>query len=488
MKNSPQHESSDVASQPFCVSDLRPAVLKAEYAIEGAICIKADQIALEMKKGKKFPFPELIRCNIGNPFELGKKEITFPRQLIAATECEAVRKSDIFPKEVRDRAQEFLDNISGGLGAYSGGAGHDFVRENVAKFILERDGYPANPNHIILTNGASHAVKRTLEMFIKDTHVGVLVPLPTYPVYTAEIVLRGGIIIPCYLDESEKWKLHVSVLENQYNEAKSNGIDPRILVLINPSNPTGAVMTKNEIECIIRFCEERNVLIMADEVYQNNIYNNERPFVPVRRLVCEMKSKVQMISIHSISKGFLGECGHRGGYMEFYNIDEKVIEQGIKMATIDQCSSTVGQLLLDLMVRPPTSPECRSLWDEEKNRELTGLKEKADRLVEAMNKMPGISCTTADGAMYVFPSLHLPQKAIDEAKELIIDGEPAEPDMFWSWNLLIETGIVTVPGSGFGQSPGSYHFRIAFLPPPDKMERLITKMSDFQERFMQKYA
>ena len=469
------------------LSSINPGIIKAEYAIEGPICIRADEMAAEMKRGVKFPFPELIRCNIGNPFELGKKELTFPRQLIAATECKEVRNSRLFPDEVIARANEFLANISGGLGAYSSGEGHEFVRNNVAQFITRRDGYASDPFNVLLTNGASHAMKRTVDLFTNGRNSGIIVPLPTYPVYTAEISMRNGTIVPCYLDEAHGWRLTVDELDRAYTEAVRSGVDVKMVVMINPSNPTGSVMTYDELAKVVKFCEEKGIVLLADEVYQANTYTKERPFVSMRKVACDMKSPVQMVSVHSVSKGFLGECGHRGGYMELHNIDRKIVEQAHKMATIDQCSSTTGQLLLDLQCRPPVSQECRSVWDREVGEELASLKAKAKLVVDTLNGLPGISCQPAAGAMYVFPTLNLPKKAIEASNHMRVYGEPVDPDMFWCWKLLETTGIVVVPGSGFGQVPGSYHFRIAFLPEAGKMGRLIERLTKFQHEFMNEF-
>jgi aspartate/methionine/tyrosine aminotransferase len=93
------------------------------------------------------------------------------------------------------------------------------------------------------------------------------------------------------------------------------------------------------------------------------------------------------------------------------------------------------------------------IWDAEIKLEIDGLKWKAQRLVDTLNVLPGISCTTAKGAMYVFPSLNFLKKAIKAASQCILDGRPAAPDMFWAWTLLHETGIVVVPGNGFGEVP-----------------------------------
>ena len=104
------------------------------------------------------------------------------------------------------------------------------------------------------------------------------------------------------------------------------------------------------------------------------------------------------------------------------------------------------------------------------------------KLVEALNKLEGIVCNEAEGAMYVFPSIKLPDRAIAAA-----EAAGKAPDVFYALELLESTGIVVVAGSGFGQREGTYHFRTTFLPPEADMDGVIERMSSFHADFMGKY-
>ena len=105
------------------------------------------------------------------------------------------------------------------------------------------------------------------------------------------------------------------------------------------------------------------------------------------------------------------------------------------------------------------------------------------RQVTALNKLEGVHCNKAEGAMYVFPQISLPDKAVAAAQQA---GKAA--DVFYALALLENTGIVVVPGSGFGQREGTYHFRTTFLPPEDDMDAVIERMSKFHTEFLAKYA
>lgn len=117
-------------------------------------------------------------------------------------------------------------------------------------------------------------------------------------------------------------------------------------MVINPGNPTGQVLSRSNIEEIIDICYKNNILIIADEVYQNNVYKEGTKFISFRKVLNEMpndiKNSVELLSLNSVSKGLLGECGLRGGYMEAHNLDPFASEQLYKLKSIELCSNTVG--------------------------------------------------------------------------------------------------------------------------------------------------
>lgn len=488
-----QQDVSKKISRPspgaFDFECLNQQVVKAEYAVRGAILIRANKIKLRMAKGEKFPFNYVIPCNIGNPFAVGKHEITFPRQLIAACELEQLRKdTTVLPPEVRERANLLLAHAPGGIGAYSSSQGIELVRQHVAEYIGQRDGYPTDPENIFLVNGGSQGVDFLIKLLIANNNVGILCPYPTYSLYTAEIQLMNGKCIPYYPDENSGWQITSEELERAYKEAYDKNIDIRAIVVINPGNPTGSVLSKEKIGSIVDFAEANNLMIIADEVYQTNIYDRNQPFVSFKKVIMDKRSKLPLASLNSISKGFLGECGHRGGYVEFHNCSDESIAQFLKLASINLSPNGVGQILVDCLTKPPSSRECKTIWDRETLAEVKVLARKSKLLQAALNKLPGIKTNPSNGAMYLFPKLDIPQKAIEKASKTMINGKPVEPDMLWAMELLDSTGIVVVPGSGFGQFPGTYHFRITFLPEPEIMDSVIEKISNFQVKFMEKYS
>lgn len=314
---------------------------------------------------------------------------------------------------------------------------------------------------------------------------GVMVPIPMYPLYSATITEYNGHIIGYYLDESKNWGLNWSELERSYNEASSK-CKPRGLVVINPGNPTGQLLSKENMQQVIKFCHQKRLILLADEVYQENVHLTDEGFNSFKKVVTEMGHEYkdfELASFHSISKGYYGECGLRGGYVELFGFDPLVVQYLKKLQSTQLCSSTAGQVVMCCVVDPPSADmESYETFIKERTEILQTLKKKAQMVHESLNKIPGISCNLIQGAMYAFPQIYLPERAIEEAKKVGI-----QPDMFYCEQLLKKTGICFVPGSGFGQYPGTFHFRTTILPSVAEMTEIIEKLKVFHSEFLQEY-
>ena len=153
-----------------------------------------------------------------------------------------------------------------------------------------------------------------------------MIPVPQYPIYSALISFFNGQQIGYYLDEDNEWTIQQNEINYRHEKALKQGINPQAIVVINPSNPTGSIIDKEKLQDIIHFAYKHDLLILADEVYQENIYSGEG-YVTMRRVLMEMDTeianKVRMLSFHSLSKGLFGECGWRGGSMCCLSIRSK---------------------------------------------------------------------------------------------------------------------------------------------------------------------
>ena len=147
-----------------------------------------------------------------------------------------------------------MEKNPSGTGAYTQSAGVTFFREAIAEFIRKRDGIPADKDKIILTDGASKGVHAALTLLLKNPNDGIMIPIPQYPLYSATITLLGGNQIGYFLDESNTWQLNEKILIESIEQAIAKGLNPRAIAVINPGNPTSAILSHDNIKMIITHC------------------------------------------------------------------------------------------------------------------------------------------------------------------------------------------------------------------------------------------
>ncbi|KAB8213231.1 pyridoxal phosphate-dependent transferase [Aspergillus novoparasiticus] len=261
-----------------------------------------------------------------------------------------------------------------------------------------------------------------------------LVHIPQYPLYTATLALLNAQCVPYLLEEQKVWGTDVTAIRNSLAQARSAGTDVRSIVVINPGNPTGASLSADDIKHVLDLAAEEKLVVIADEVYQTNVFEGE--FISFKKRLRQLQQEapckynyVELVSLHSVSKGMVGECGQHGGYFELVGFDPEVQAQIYKLVSIGLCPPVIGQCLLELMVNPPKEGE-------------------------------GVECQEPQGAMYLFPTITVLPKAIEAAM-----AENRAADEFYCLRLLDATGVCVVPGPGFGQKENTLHFRTTFLAP-----------------------
>ncbi|CAI4217497.1 unnamed protein product [Parascedosporium putredinis] len=459
------------------IDNINQNVVRAQYAVRGELAVKSELFRAKLARGDAdLPFNQVISANIGNPQQLDQKPITFFRQVASLLENpkllehqDVLLKSLGYQTDVIERAQWLLSQCQS-VGAYSASAGVPAIKQSVANFLERRDGFPADAAHIYLSGGASSGVNTLLNILCADKNSGILVPIPQYPLYTASLAVLDAVCVPYYLDEARLWGTDLEAIKTSYEKAKAEGVDTRAIVIINPGNPTGASLPEADIRSVIEFARQENLVLIADEVYQTNVFSGEfHSFKAVlRRMQQEQPGTydhLELASLHSISKGMVGECGHRGGYFELVGFNPLVEAEIYKFVSITLCA--------------PEGEPSYELYNQEYNSIFNGLKERAFALHAAFSQMEGVECGEPQGSMYLFPTIKLPAKAAEAAA-----AEGRTADEFYCMRLLEATGICVVPGSGFGQREGTLHFRTTFLAPGTEWVGNIIK---FHKEFMDQY-
>ncbi|MCY3773818.1 MAG: aminotransferase class I/II-fold pyridoxal phosphate-dependent enzyme [Gemmatimonadetes bacterium] len=467
-------------------------ILEMEYAVRGPI----PQRAAELKQQGR----RIIPCNLGNPQALGQQPISFYREVLSLVEhpvriererrlktlfddgsLDGLERDDFHSDYVLDLSERYLARMETGMGAYSDSSGPQFIRAAVADYIDRRDGADggrvprSDPGQVFITNGASEAVRYVIDLLIDDESDGIMIPIPQYPLYSAAIRRCGGVQVDYFLHEESGWAMDRALLESSLEGARERGVAVKAIVVISPGNPTGAVLNEETIGEVIAFAGENGLAIIADEVYQENVYEADAGFVSFARVLG--RSDVPLFSVHSTSKGFYGECGHRGGYLEIRNAPRvgntglSFTDLVLKQASVNICSNTVGQLMMYLLVSPPPeNAEPYRRFTIERRKILDDLHDKAVMIRAGFDHMDGVSCFGRTGAMYLFPRL-----------DRLPDGKN---DFDYCMGLLEATGLVTVNGAGFGQKPGTSHLRIAFLPPRDVIEEVLPRWIEFHKAYV----
>ncbi|KAI3839481.1 hypothetical protein MKX03_011793 [Papaver bracteatum] len=274
-----------------------------------------------------------------------------------------------------------------------------------------------------------------MQLLISSEKDGVLCPIPQYPLYSASIALHGGSLVTYYIDEATGWGLEVLAEENQ--------------------------------RAIVEFYKKENLVLLADEFPKNMSSSLPHSF-----------DQLDYLFIYKFH--YHGECGKRGAYMEVTGFSPKVREHIYKVASVNLCSNISEKILASLVMNPPkVGDETFESYSAEKNGILSSL---AKALEDAFNKLEGVTCNKAEGAMYLFPRIRLPQKSIKAA-----EAAKTAPDAFYAKRLLEATGIVVVPGYGFGHVPGTWHISFIILPQEEKIPAIITRLTYFHQAFMAEF-
>jgi aspartate/methionine/tyrosine aminotransferase len=269
------------------VADINQNVVRAQYAVRGELVLKAQDMKGDLSS---YPFDKVLECNIGNPQAVEQMPLSFGREVLSLLLNPALLAkpavSQLFKADAIARAKEYLAAVPQGLGAYSESQGVAIVRQQVADFISARDGVPGRKEDIFLTDGASKGVGFLLQLVLRaGEEDGLLVPIPQYPLYSATLALQGAHMLGYELDEGANWALDMGGMERAVADAKARGVSPRALVVINPGNPTGNCLPLENMQECVRFCAAHGLVLMADEVYQENIYDNNLPFISFKKVM-----------------------------------------------------------------------------------------------------------------------------------------------------------------------------------------------------------
>ncbi|KAG7330532.1 hypothetical protein KOW79_006754 [Hemibagrus wyckioides] len=389
----------------------------------------AGQITAEIEQGSEKSYKEVLNVSSADFHRTGLKPITFFRQVLATCFYPSLLTDESLPLDARERAQRILAECEGG----------SIIQDSICKFITKRDGVIPDPDKIYITNGSQMSLIMVMKLLVQSEgslKTGVLTPVPSHPTFNMAVAAQGGVVVPYYLCEEQGWGMQIEELQRTVHMARGQ-CNPTVLYLINPGSPTGHVQSKDSIAEVIRFAAKEKLFLMIDEVHQDIVYGKGIEFYSYRRVLSEMglpySSSVELASFNSISKSVMGECGLRGGYLELVNLDSLVIPYIQKFFNTFTCGTLNGQIAVDeiQLIRSTISNN-------------------AQKTLEVLSGLPGISCQPVNGGIFAFPRLHLSQSAIKYAKE-----KQLELDLLYCLSLLEDEGLCVGAGFVHGQKEGT---------------------------------
>jgi aspartate/methionine/tyrosine aminotransferase len=350
------------------------------------------------------------------------------------------------PQHIR---QALAKAVEEGANFYSASEGLPELRQAIVEKEKRINGISLSPENVIVTDGISEGIQMVMAALV-DAGDEVLLPGPTYPPYISYTKFFGGKPVTYETVEENGWQPDIDDLRSKVSK-KTRGI-----VVINPNNPCGALYEETVVKEIVDIAGEHDLPILSDEIYDQIVF--EKKLTSTARLAKD----VPVIGLNGFSKAYL-MTGWRLGYVYFHSQGNQLeeVKQGIeKEARIRLCANTPVQKAGVAALNGP---------QDHVKETVRKLRERRDYAWKRLNEIGGVSCAKPEAAFYVFPKIH----AV---------GSRWKTDMEFALDLLKETGVLFVHGSGFDPVYGAGHVRGVILPPIETLEQALDEV----ERFMKK--
>ncbi len=358
---------------------------------------------------------KILPLNIGDPL---KFDFATPPHMIAAVE-----------KAMRD-----------GHNGYAPSLGVDEALVSI-RSDAERHGFK-NIHSVFVTAGVSEAVEMCLTALVNPGE-DVLAPSPEYPLYSAVLAKLDSPPNPYYLDEANGWEPNIEEMAGKITKRT------RAIVVINPNNPTGAVCSRRKLEQIADLARRHNLVILADEIYDKLILDDDVQHISLATLAPDLP----VITFSGLSKPYLTPGWRIGwGIATGEAAIRPYVEAIHKLLRARLCCNHPMQYAIKPALEGPQDhiPEMNAK-----------LRRRRDLTVQWANSTPRVSCVAPKGTFYAFPRVDVPD------------------DLEFVKGVLTEKQVLVVHGSGFGQQPGTQHFRIVFLPDEATLTRAYEGMAEY---------
>ncbi len=334
-----------------------------------------------------------------------------------------------------------------GQNMYTPSPGIPSAREAVAADFSAR-GVPTTPDRVLITAGTSEGIEMALSALV-DTGEDVLVPVPTYPLYTAVCAKIAARAVYYRTDPQRGWLPDVDHIRSLITPST------RALVVIDPNNPTGAVYHEDVRRQLLALADRHNFVLLADEVYGDLAYDGPVP------AIASLDPSAPVISFSSLSKAYLAP-GWRAGWLAVGNTErlDGVLAAILKLADGRVCSNGPMQHAVTAALTTDRSHQ---------HALRAALRERAVLTTTRLNAIDGMTCVAPTAAFYAMPKVALP---------------PGKTDQDYVLGLLRTKGVLTVYGSGFGLPASEGFLRVVFLASPTELGAIYDDIATFTREFL----
>ncbi|MFZ0406413.1 MAG: aminotransferase class I/II-fold pyridoxal phosphate-dependent enzyme [Nitrososphaeraceae archaeon] len=335
-----------------------------------------------------------------------------------------------------------IDSVSHDFNYYTDSEGLYELREAIVE-KESRKGLSITAEDVLVTNGVSEGLDMTMASIV-EPNTEVLMPGPYYPPYASYVKFYGGRPVEFRLTPDGKPDL----------EDLISKITPRTraLCIISPNNPTGEVFDHKSLKQLVDIAAEHSLYIICDEIYDSLVFDGE--FTGIGKVAKDSP----VILLNGFSKVYL-MTGWRCGYICMNSNCSKLenIRNNIpKLARVRISTNLPVQKAAIAALRGP---------QDHIPMMVSKLRRRRDLVIKRLNQISSISCNVPKGAFYAFPKINLSSRWKND-KHFVLD-------------LLNETGVLTVHGSGFGSNFGTDHFRIVYLPQEQILDQAMDKLEHF---------
>ena len=322
------------------------------------------------------------------------------------------------PEHIINAAKAALDN---GQTKYTPSSGMLNLRKAICEKFEKDNGLVYEPSQIIVSNGAKHSIFNACYATLQEGDE-VIIPAPYWLTYPEVVKVCGA--TPVYLQCKKENKFKFSA------EELKAAITPKTKMLIfnSPSNPTGAVYTEEEVRAIAKVCEEAEIFVLADEIYEKLCYNGVKPFSIAK---CSEKMKDLTITINGVSKTY-AMTGWRVGYLAAPKDIAKAIDSFQSHATSNACSISQCATL-----------EALQSSEEEISAMVKVFDKRREKLLQLIADIDGLQAIEPDGAFYVM-------LVVSSCYGKSYNGKKIENSVQFADMLLDAEKVATVPGVSFG--------------------------------------